>query len=82
MILKLGDYYQIIGALKNCSAYKNYDKFKEFVNELEESYNKYVEECLNSKTKVDISVFSLFSLELNLFPLPIEYKEIKEKKIN
>jgi len=77
MVLELSDFFQIIGSLKNCSAYQSFDKFKQFVDEFEKSYWEYVNVEFNAGKEAEVSMVALFSLKFNLRKYP--FSNVKDK---
>jgi len=64
--LKLNEFYEILGILKNCPAYQDNKKFKKFIEAFEASYWNYVDRKYSSKKDVNLSIFKPFVLRIKL----------------
>ena len=64
--IKLSEFYEILGILKNCSAYRDNEKFKKFVEEFEKSHWNYVDRKYSSKKDTNLSIFKPFVLRIKL----------------
>ena len=72
--LKLNEFYEILGALKNCPAYSNNEKFKKFVEELDKSHWDYIDRKYSLNKDIDLSIFSHFIIK-------IKFEDLKEAGI-
>jgi len=70
--LKLNEFYEILGILKNCPAYQDNEKFKKLVEELEKSHWDYIDRKYQRKDEeIDLSVFKSLILRIKLDDLDI-----------
>ena len=64
--LKLNEFYEILGILKNCPAYQNNEKFKKFVEEFEKSHWNYIDVKYKKNEEIDLSIFTIFMLQIKM----------------
>ena len=64
--LKLNEFYEILGMLKNCSAYLDNEKFRKFVEELEKSHWDYINRKYKKNEEIDLSIFTNFILQIKM----------------
>jgi len=65
--LKLNEFYEILGILKNCPAYQNNKNFQDFVKELENSHWNYIDKKYEKGDEdIDLSIFKPIVLIVKL----------------